>query len=35
MEVMVWANLFDSLEEVCDLTEDVADSMGNISLKNM
>lgn len=35
IEVMVWANLFDSLEEVCDLTEDVADSMGNISLKNM
>lgn len=35
IEVEVWANLFDSMEDVCDLCEDVAEIMGNVSLKNM
>lgn len=35
IEVDVWANLFDSMESVCDACEDVAEVMGNISLKNM
>ncbi len=35
IEVQVWANIFDCLESVCDACEEVAEIMGNISLKNM
>lgn len=35
VRVEVWSRLFDRLEEVCDATKKVADTMAAIALKNM
>ena len=35
VRVEVWSRLFDRLEEICDATKKVADTMAAIALKNM